>query len=708
MMDIPWRHSRNAKVPVALFAAICLGGALVVPLRLSWDIGAVTGVPESLVFQDKMVGWINSGETWLRSHLGAATRGLAGAIGLVLDWVESLLLSFPWLFVASAFALLALAYGGIGLAILTMLGVCYWGSVGLWVPAMETLALMGLSVAMTVIAGFLFGILCAQNRAVEHVAKPLLDTMQSMPAFVYLIPTIFFFGIGGASAILATMIYAMPPMVRMTTLGIRQVSPLALEVSQSFGATRFQQLWRVQLPMALPSILQGINQTVMMALSLVVLATFIGAGGLGNEIMSALQQLNVGRSVESGICIVFMAIIFDRISYAIGNSDEEVRVGADLPSFRLLPQSWTGYAAAVTVERGICAVWTLCTRVSGVLARAVAVPTGRAVGLVTPQFAAIVDAHIRQRAFLVSCVIVLGVILVVDGFIWPIRDYPDALSISMRGYIDDAVEWLVFNPAVSQGLNSVKVWLYLGLLQPLKLLFTTVPWWCVVMLFAIVGWLSVGLKFAVATIAALLFIVAGDMWISAMETLATVMVCIIVCLGVGVPLGIFAAMARWFDTILRPVLDTMQTLPAFVYLVPILMFFGGGIVAATIATVIYALPPIVRLTTLGIQQVPSELNEVTNSYGASQSQSLRKVQLPMAIPSITIGLNQAIMMALAMQVITPLIGGKGLGHQVFQGLSLADTGLGLIAGASIVFLAIILDQLSLAWSQKQRRALGLV
>jgi len=168
-----------------------------------------------------------------------------------------------------------------------------------------------------------------------------------------------------------------------------------------------------------------------------------------------------------------------------------------------------------------------------------------------------------------------------------------------------------------------------------------------------------------------------------------------------------AAYNRTVDALLKPVLDTMQTMPVFVYLVPVIMLFGGGQIPAVIATVIYALPPLVRCTTLGIRELPEEINEVSSSFGASTTQTLTKVKIPMAIPAITIGINQGIMMALAMEVITPLIGGKGLGLDVFTGMNTANFGLSLQAGIGIVMLAIILDRISQAWTKSQREAMGL-
>ena len=192
-----------------------------------------------------------------------------------------------------------------------------------------------------------------------------------------------------------------------------------------------------------------------------------------------------------------------------------------------------------------------------------------------------------------------------------------------------------------------------------------------------------------------------------MTTLTTVTVSVLICFIVGVPLGILAAYNRTVDALLKPVLDTMQTMPVFVYLVPVIMLFGGGQIPAVIATVIYALPPLVRCTTLGIRELPEEINEVSTSFGASTTQTLTKVKIPMAIPAIMVGINQGIMMALAMEVITPLIGGKGLGMDVFTGMNTASFGLSLQAGIGIVMLAIILDRISQAWTKSQREAMGL-
>ncbi|MEM8652158.1 MAG: ABC transporter permease subunit, partial [Pseudomonadota bacterium] len=200
---------------------------------------------------------------------------------------------------------------------------------------------------------------------------------------------------------------------------------------------------------------------------------------------------------------------------------------------------------------------------------------------------------------------------------------------------------------------------------------------------------------------------AAGLWEISLFTLAGTSVSVIICLIIGVPLGIAAAYSKIVDSLLRPILDTMQTLPAFVYLVPALFFFGGNKTTAVIATVVYSMPPVIRLTTLGLRQLPPEIDEVANSYGSSKTQTLLKVKLPMASPSIMLGLNQSVVMALAMQAITPLVAGLGLGKEVFDAMNVANMGKGLAAGIGIVLLTIMLDRLTQGWTKNQRRALGL-
>ncbi len=692
----------TGKNRLLMWAAIVLG--FFSSIILVRNAGDASVFPAFISDPFQFSEWINQGEDWLKKNYRWFTRMIAGWIETALYTVEDFLIESPWLLILMLFILPSIAYGGLPLGLLTLVGGLFWGGVGMWEPTMQTLALMGMAVILSVFFGILLGITSAQSDRFESILKPILDTMQTMPAFVYLLPAVFFFGIGGPPAIMATMIYALPPVIRLTNLGIRQIPAETIEAAHSFGANRLQTLVKVQLPLSLPSIMLGINQTIMMALGLVVLATFIGADGLGSEVWKAIYKLRVGWSLEGGLCIVFMAIIFDRLSLALGRPKPSA-LPANTTRFYLLPQSFDIYPIAKIIERPIGAGWNFIAMCGQGFTQIIAVTLGSIVNLFDSVRGQAFVIGIRRHAFLVSSIALLLSISIFDHF-FGIGEFLESMQFSFREPVDNAVAWLTVNPAFIAFTKGLRALVYLYFLHPLDVFLTYLPWYIVVAVLSIVSWISVGRNFALVCFCLLMFIGACDLWEQAMLTLSSVLVSVLICFIIGIPLGILSTRSKRFDMILRPVLDAMQTLPSFVYLIPVLMFFGGNIVSAVIATVIYALPPVIRLTALGIGQIPVTYTEVSSSFGGTTSQTLIKVKLPMALPSIMLGLNQAVMMALAMQVVTPLIGGVGLGREVFNALNTSNTGEGLAAGIGIVLLAIILDRLSQAWTQTQRDALG--
>jgi len=659
-----------------------------------------TQIEETFAFAQ----WVNAGEGWLKENVRWFTKIIANFISATLEEVELILLLSPWPVIMLAIVLPGLAFGGLRLALFCLLAMTFWHSMDMWDSAMETLALMTVAVVISIILGVSLGVVASQSNRVEAVVRPVLDTMQTMPSFVYLIPAIFFFGIGGAPAIMATIIYAIPPAVRLTNLGIRQVSPEIIEATHSFGSTPLQMLVKVKIPLALPSIMMGINQTVMMALGLVVIATFIGAGGLGYEVWQALRHLNVGWSLEGGLSIVLMAIMFDRISYAMSGE----RASRALPGdFRLLPKSLDGAPWAQAFERGLGLIVALFAAISHRYALAIAGLVSFVTGLFSRSI--VDDVHsaiVRHAFFFAGLTIVVGAYLF-DKYLVGFGSFPDALTFTLRGPVDDFVDALVINKTFIALTTAIRIVVYQWLLSPLGDFLVALPWWYSMALVTSFVWITAGRTLGITTIVAMMFIGATGLWSIAMTTLASILVSVMLCLIIGVPLGILAAVSDTFDTFMKPLLDAMQTMPAFVYLIPVLMFFGGNAVSAVIATLIYAIPPMIRLTTLGIREVPGSAVEAAGSFGSTFLQMLLKVKMPLALPSIMMGLNQAVMMALAMQILTPLIGGGGLGREVFNALAIVDTGKGLEAGLSIVFLAIVMDRLTQAWSKKKQAALGL-
>lgn len=262
--------------------------------------------------------FVDSLVTWLLDHAGFIFNWLDDRIYSLVSGVESALLWIPfWLFVVLA-AVLAWKLAGRGLAIFTVIGFPLIFNLGLWDASMQTLALIITAQIITVILSVPLGILMAKNDMADKIMRPLLDFMQTMPAFVYLIPAVMFFSLGRVPGIIATIIFAAPPMMRLTALGIRQVPADLIEAGHAFGTTSVQLLWKVELPHAMTTILAGLNQSIMLALSMVVIAAMIGAGGLGSAVLRGVQRVQVGVGFESGLVVVILAIYLDRLTQSLG------------------------------------------------------------------------------------------------------------------------------------------------------------------------------------------------------------------------------------------------------------------------------------------------------------------------------------------------------------------------------------------------------
>ena len=674
-------------------------------LWLSFQNESPSKFPKEITDGFTFTAWVNDGEDYLKKNYRWITKIIASYIKEGYYFLEDFLIDSPWLLITAILFLPCLIAGGLRLGLYSLFVVYFWGAVGMWDESMQTLALMGLSVLLCVFFGVSLGVLCSQSDRFENFMKPILDTMQVMPAFVYLFPALFFFGIGGAPAILATMIYAMPPIIRLTNSGIRQVSKETIESATSFGSSKLQLLFKIKIPLSLPSIMMGINQVIMMALALVVLACFIGAEGIGGQVWLAIRNLDVGWAMEGGLCILFMAILFDRFSMSFSKDKETIP--SDVQKFYLLPQTWEKFQVARILEKPLSFAHYVIKYICEKTTNLVAYVFKYLISLFNKDTAEEIGEFISKRYYLIPSFIVFFIIVLIDAFVVNIGSFPSEWKLSIRQPIADTVKSLTVNPSFIAFTKGLRAFVYLNLLRPLDTFLTHIPWWYTMGIFTAIGYFAVGLRFAFVTILLLLFIGACGIWTQSMITLSSVLVSVTLCFAVGVPLGIIASYNQRFRDILNVILDAMQTLPYFCYLIPVLMFFGGGTVSAVLATVIYSIPPIIRLTSLGLTQVSGSYSEVSRSFGGTLIQTLNKVKFPLAIPSLVIGFNQTVIMAFAMQIVTPLIGGKGLGLEVFNGLARSDTGRGLAAGIGIVLMAIIIDRISLAWTKKQRIALGL-
>ncbi|MBL8095340.1 MAG: ABC transporter permease subunit [Anaerolineales bacterium] len=565
---------------------------------------------------------------------------LSAALDTGLRLVEGALLTTPWPVLVAAAAALGVRAGGWRLGGVAALGLLGIGALGVWEPALQTLALMLVAAALSITLGLPLGILAALSDRVDRALRPVLDAMQTLPTFVYLVPVLLLFGVARVPAVVATLIYALPPMVRLTSLGLRTVSPAAVEAGRAFGATRGQVLWKIQLPLALPTLMTGVNQTIMMAMGMVVIAALVGAGGLGREVLLALQRLRVGQAFEAGLAIVILAVVLDRLSDAFSRQSP---------------------GAATTLAPALCRDGRL-------------------------QFAAVV----------------LGLAALWAGAgAAGIGGIPTTWRLPVREVVDPAVRWLRDNvfafevAGLTLGTGPFSDFSTIWLLNPVRdFLSIWLPWPVLITAVAVFGYALDGWRLAAASAVSLLLVGLLGMWAPAMDTLGQVLATLVLTTGFAIPLGVLASQFDRFRDALRPLLDFLQTVPSFVLLVPVIMLFNVGRIPGIIAAVLYAMPPGIRLTDLGIRAVAPEATEAARAFGATRVQSLAKVQLPMALPAILAGINQMVMMVLAMVIIAGLVGGAGLGLEVVTGVSRTQAGRAVEAGLAIVLLAMTLDRVT--------------
>lgn len=261
--------------------------------------------------------WVSQFVDWLVDNYRDVFQALKWPVEQTLTGLDAGLNALSPIIVIALLAIAAWRFSGKGLAVFTVITLVFTGLLGLWQETMTTLAMVLSSVIFCCLVGVPLGIWSGRSDAFETTIRPVLDAMQTTPAFVYLVPIVMLFSVGNVAGVLATIIFALPPIIRLTSLGIRQVHPELVEAAQAFGATNRQVLFRVQVPLAMPTILAGLNQTIMMALSMVVIAALIGAGGLGSPVILGLNTLDIGRAVIGGLSIVLMAIVLDRITQSM-------------------------------------------------------------------------------------------------------------------------------------------------------------------------------------------------------------------------------------------------------------------------------------------------------------------------------------------------------------------------------------------------------
>ncbi len=610
--------------------------------------------------------WISAAMKWLLNdaHFGLftfteLTRFFAAIIEIPYRFVLSLISTgflsgqgsqavqilppVSWIATIAIIAMIGHYAGGMRLALLAAACFGFLAVFGQWDSAMVTLASVLVAVPLGVAGGLLLGIAAWRWPRFERALTPVLDVMQTIPVFAYLVPVLILFGFGPASAIVATLVYAMPPMTRVTVLALRSVPSEVQELGRMTGCTRRQMTWRVMVPSARESLMVGVNQVIMLSLNMVIIASMIGAGGLGFDVLAALRRLDFGAGLEAGLAIVALAIALDRLSQAFAR-----RAPANISA----------------------------------------------------------AARSNQRNQYLLATLVLVLVTGIAGLAVPaLQKYPEALQISTGTFWSDVMRWINVN--FFDTLEAFKNAVLLNVLIPFKRLLAGLPWLGVALLLGFAGWRLGGARLAALVFVLVTLIAATGQWEKALVTVYLCGISVIFASLIGIPIGIVSAERESLWRWVQAAIDTLQTLPAFVYLMPAVMLFRVGDFTAMIAIVAYAIVPAIRYTALGIQKVDPRLIEAGAAMGCTRWQLLTRIKLKLALPEILLGLNQTIMFALSMLVITALVGTRDLGQEVYIALTKADVGRGLVAGFAVAFIAIIADRLISAGAAHARQRLGL-
>ena len=706
-----------------------LGAVLV--LILAYALGGLPAwlhrIPEAAI--PPTAQWLDAVFAFVQNDLGLihVTRAIAGGLEYILDATANLLYGkrrwpfvgpIPWTAIAVAGAVVGYYLGGWRLSALAAGTFAWTAMVGQWKLAMQTMSVLVVAAPFAFIIGLLLGIAAWKYRWVDIAIKPILSVLQTLPFFTYLLPAVIFFKVGPTAGAVATIVYAIPPMILMTTLGLKKVSPEVVEAGKMSGCTRWQMLTRVYLPAARTELLVGVNQVIMLCLAMVVLTAFIGMPGLGAKLLAMMGSFKIGRSFEIGITIVLLAIMLDRLSKAwVVKQPQHFERGTP----------WWQRHLFLLMALG-----------------------GFALFYVAAQFVDILDTVGRKQ------------------------------SVSQGKNIDTAIKTFLDINSVQAVTEWLRYFLNVEILIPFRnaLLWIPTPAF-VLAITAFAYWLG-GRRPGIYALIFFTIVAFSGWWDRSVITLYTVIAAVFLSMLIGIPLGIWASRgagrpislgdgpveiliglfglivkrlpiallalvvagcvhlfstttqgflsptsaslwvflvvftALWWlvrrwprDTVVLMIADSAQTFPSFIYLIPAIMLFGVNDVAVVFSILIFATVPLTRYTIEGMRTVPPQTTEAADMSGATRGQKLWSVQLPLALPTMAVGFNQAIMFAFFMVIIAAFIGTQDLGQELQRTLAGTDLGKNIVLGLNVSLMALTFDLAILAWAEKRKRALGL-
>jgi len=678
-MSVLSNKSVAAALVTVLIGAICLALEPFAPWLVKFP--AIWTVPAS--------DWVG---TWLETILGAikpVARWFSWAMGYPMAWANFALAQTPWPLVIGVTTAIGWYLGGLRMALLGFIGLSFVLASGYWVESMNTLALVAVSVPLALIVGGGIGVLANEFPRVKAAVLTVLDVMQTVPTFAYLTPLLLLFGFGPVVGLIASAIYAAPPMARNVILGLERVEPEIKEAAVMSGGTRLQQLFQVEIPSASLQIMVGVNQSLMAALSMVIIAAVIGGfNDIGWEVLLTMRKAQFGDAFLAGLVIVVFAIVIDRMSGALATErkryDPRVAYGVlalgvivALVFFRALPDP-SGFTAFDSTAAYV----------------------DQSLGDFTAANGNALNDFKNNAMFFGLLPLRIGLDEAVLPFTWGFQ-WTQAMSLWLFAAAALAGALLALTGRVLGGLMLL---IGVGMLETG---IANLPWPFVLVAVGALAWVAKGRGLVIFCLLLLATILLSGLWERALLSLYLSGAAVFACAVVGGLLGLLCAVSPLAWRIIQPICDMLQTIPLFVFLIPVLMFFQIGEFSAFLAICAYAIVPMIRYTRHGLVNTPSDLMEAAIASGATPWQMMRDVRAPYAAPTILLGLNQTILYAFAMLVIAALIGTTGLGQSIFLALGQADVGLGISAGAAMAILALIADRLVQGFAEERRKALGL-
>lgn len=650
-LPTPPRTYSNAQIALACVAVAC-------GLTILQYMGALPAwlhrLPEAII--PNFAGALDTIFNFVKDDLGllALTRFLTEGLEWLLDFSANIFYGkrrfpnigpIPWTAMAAIAAVIGYYLGGWRLALLGGGTMVWTALIGQWEIAMQTMSVLAIAAPLAFVIGLSLGIAAWKYAWVDKAIKPILSVLQTLPFFTYLLPAVIFFKVGPTAGAVATTIYAIPPMILMTTLGLKKVPPEVVEAGKMSGCTKAQMLRHVYIPSARTEILVGVNQVIMLSLAMVVLTAFIGMPGLGAKLLAMMGSFKLGRSFEIGVTIVLLAVMLDRMSKAW--------VIKQPVHFERRTPLWKKHSMLL-LGLGLFIGFTLLS-------------------LVIPFFAEVGRG----------------------------QDFSQGKELDnlIKGFLD--IEW------VKASTGFIRAFLNVQVLIPFRNFLLSIPTPAFILLVASFALALAGRREAIFALVFFSLVALSGWWDRAIITLYSVISAVSLAALIGLPIGILASRSqKWSERVLL-VCDTAQTFPSFVYLIPAIMLFGITDVAVIFSILVFAMVPLTRYTIEGLRNVPEEMTEAADMSGATRFQKLWSVQLPLALPTMAVGFNQAIMFAFFMVIIAAFIGTQDLGQELQRTLAGTDLGKNFVLGICVSLMALTFDLTILKWAADKKRLLGL-